>query len=161
MKVLVFSAPGGGVAVDWPGPKFVASFKSEAAGLAALQSDIAKRGGTDIEIVEHTVLPSREFRDAWQRDVSPAPEPIKFDMAKARDIHMDRIRKAREPEFEKADNELKVAEDSGDAAEIARIRAKRQALRDIPQTFDLSGAITPEELAALWPAELPPEQKRS
>lgn len=96
-------------------------------------------------------VPPRVFREAWV----PGPQGPAVDMAKALDIHMDDIRKAREPEFAKADNELKVAEDKGDTAEIARIRAKRQKLRDIPQTFDLSGAKTPDELAALWPAELP------
>ena len=93
---------------------------------------------------------ARKYRNAWKLNDTGAT----VDMAKARDIHMDRIREVRNTELIVVDNDLKKAEDAGDGPEIARIRARRQTLRDIPQTFGLTAANTPEELDALWPVEL-------
>lgn len=106
--------------------------------------------GDPVEIQEADI-PARTFRDAWQ----PNGSKIDIDMPKARAIHLDRIREARDAELVKADNDLKRAEDTADAAEVTRIRTLRQTLRDIPQSFDLDRAATPEDLDALWPAELP------
>ena len=96
-------------------------------------------------------LPDKTYRDAWRFNASN----IETDMATARDIHMDRIRAERNEELVKSDNELRVAEDDDQVAEVAKVRAKRKMLRDIPQTFDLTKAKTPEELNAMWPAGLP------
>ena len=35
-----------------------------------------------------------------------------------------------------------------------KIALAKQALRDLPQTFDLSSPVTPDELKAAWPDEL-------
>lgn len=99
--------------------------------------------------IDPATLPERTFRGAWTDD----GVAIGHNMAKARLIHMDRIRLARNAELEKLDKIIATNEDAGgrDAAN----RAKRQTLRDIPQTFDLSGAATADELKALWPAAVP------
>lgn len=84
-------------------------------------------------------------------------------MAKARGLHMKRIRAARDRELDRIDRENKallarVGAGLGNAADrqaVAAIEAQKQPLRDIPQTFDLTGAATPAELKALWPAGLP------
>jgi hypothetical protein len=34
------------------------------------------------------------------------------------------------------------------------VEEEKQKLRNLPATFDLSGAQTPEELSSLWPSEL-------
>lgn len=78
------------------------------------------------------------FRNAWTYDLD-------VDMDKARVIHMDRIRAARDEALKVLDIETLKGID---------VQTEKQALRDIPQTFDLSGATTPDELKALWPAEL-------
>lgn len=80
----------------------------------------------------------RTFRNAWKPDLS-------VDMDKARDIHMDRIRIERDRELARLDIEQLKGRD---------VTADKQALRDIPQTFDLTQAATPDELKALWPVEL-------
>ena len=63
--------------------------------------------------------------------------PIKINMEKARGIQMDKIREVRNKELAKKDVEyMKALEaDDGSAATVA---AEKQALRDIPQTFDLT-----------------------
>lgn len=35
------------------------------------------------------------------------------------------------------------------------VTTEKQKLRDLPQTLDLTVAQTPEDLKALWPADLP------
>jgi hypothetical protein len=72
-------------------------------------------------------------------------------MPKAREIHMARIRKARDAKLEETDKQV-AALDGGPIP--APLRAQRQRLRDIPQTLNLSTAKTPDELKAMWPPEL-------
>ena len=96
------------------------------------------------------VVGDRYFRDA----VEDTGTSIQVNMPKARVIHMDRIRTVRNAELEKLDGSEQVAIRSGDTLEVDRIRALKTKLADIPQTFDLTLAVTPEELKALWPAEL-------
>lgn len=76
-------------------------------------------------------------------------------MEKARGIQMDKIRQMRNKELAKKDVEyMKALEaDDGSATTVA---AEKKALRDIPQTFDLT-TDTPEQLKEKWPEGLPRE----
>jgi hypothetical protein len=67
-------------------------------------------------------------------------------MEKARAIHLGRIRSARNRELARLDIEQLKGID---------VAAEKQRLRDLPATFDLAAATTPEELKSLWPDELP------
>lgn len=99
-------------------------------------------------LIERSAVPvSREFRNAWK----VGSDKVDVDMPTARTIHMDRIRKARAKALTVKDVEYLLADEAGNATAKATIAAQKQALRDIPQTFDLSTAATPEELTALWP----------
>lgn len=95
--------------------------------------------------------PHREFRNAWTHD----GVTLSVDMPKARVIHMDRIRRARKPELERLDVEWMRAMGKKDQAAADTFEAQREALRQIPQVFDLNMATTPEELRSMWPASLP------
>lgn len=98
--------------------------------------------------IEADAVPQdRTFRDAWKADLS-------VDMEKARAIHMNRIRQARDLLLAKTDIEAQNALLSGEPHRIETISRKKHILRNIPQTFDLSIATTPDELKALWPDEL-------
>ena len=56
----------------------------------------------------------------------------------------------------KKDLEALRAIEDGDTSAQAVVKAKKQELRDIPQTFDLTTEHdTPEELKAKWPEGLP------
>src|SRR5262249_3313396 len=103
--------------------------------------------------IDSAELPaSREFRDAWVPDGDGG---VMVDMTKARAIQMDRIRAARAEAFKPLDIEFMRAVERNDRAAEDQIAALKQRLRDLPQTFDLSAATTPEELGTLWPPELP------
>jgi hypothetical protein len=88
---------------------------------------------------------------AWEMDTDGTP---KVNMAKARGVHMDRIRLARNAELVKLDLTSLRAIEAGDTSAQATIGTAKQVLRDIPQTFDLT-TDTAEQLKAKWPAELP------
>jgi len=82
--------------------------------------------------------------------------PVNVNMTKARLIHMDRIRVVRNAELVKEDVTFMRAVEDGDTDAQATIKTKKQTLRDIPATFDITTDVdTPEKLKAKWPAELP------
>ena len=82
--------------------------------------------------------------------------PINVNMAKARAIHLEEIRKVRNAELAKEDVTFMRAVEAGDTDTQATIATKKQTLRDIPATFDITtGVDTPEKLKAKWPTELP------
>ena len=82
--------------------------------------------------------------------------PINVNMTKARAIHLAEIRRVRNAELVKEDVTFMRAVEAGDADAQAAIKAKKQTLRDIPATFNITtGVNTPEKLKAKWPAELP------
>ena len=82
--------------------------------------------------------------------------PVNVNMTKARAIHLEKIRLVRNAELAKEDITFMRAVEAGDTDTQATIATKKQVLRDIPQTFDITtGVDTPEKLKAKWPAELP------
>jgi len=81
--------------------------------------------------------------------------PIVVNMEKAKVIQMDKIREMRNKELAKKDIEYMKALEADDGSHTA-VAAEKQALRDIPQTFDLT-TDTAEELKAKWPEGLPKE----
>lgn len=105
-------------------------------------AEAQKLGAVNYKIVDKTDIPTdRYFRNAWDIE----GESCTVCMDKARAIHMNEIRKKRDKKLAKLDIEqLKGNE----------VAAEKQALRDLPDTFDLTIAQTPEELKALWPSEL-------
>lgn len=97
-------------------------------------------------IIDASEVPTdRTFRAAW-RD----REGIEVDMSKARDIHRDRLRIAREPMLAALDIEYQRADEDKDEAAKARVVARKKVLRDITQHPDIAKAKTPEELKLIW-----------
>jgi len=90
------------------------------------------------------------FRAAWE-DTGTV---VQVNMPKARTIHMDLIRQKRNAELAKLDMSFMIAVERNDKTMMEKISVQKQKLRDIPQTYDLSGFKTPEELKAFWPKEL-------
>ena len=82
--------------------------------------------------------------------------PLVVNMTKARAIHMNVIRRARNKELVKEDVNYTRALESGDTSAQAAVATRKQTLRDIPATFDLTtGVATTDQLKAKWPSELP------
>ena len=99
--------------------------------------------------IDGSDLPAdRTFRGAWRSD----GKSLKIDMPAAREIWKDRIRSARAPKLQDLDVEFMRAVEAG--TETKTIAAKKQALRDLTKDPGIEAATTPEELKAVWPAEL-------
>lgn len=106
--------------------------------------------GVDYEIVDrNTIFKDRTFRNAWVKN----RRTVEVDMPKARDIHMGRIREARDKELDDSDRELARELEQGPASKA--LKDKRKFLRDIPQNLDLDLVDTPEALKKVWPVDLP------
>tara|TARA_R100001509_G_scaffold2136_1_gene1764 strand:+ start:1391 stop:1654 length:264 start_codon:yes stop_codon:yes gene_type:complete len=73
---------------------------------------------------------------------------IKTDMAKAREIHKDRIRQARTSKLAELDIEFQKALETG--ASTTDIVSKKQALRDAPSDSAIASADTEAKLKAQW-----------
>ena len=71
---------------------------------------------------------------------------IRVDMGKAREIKKDRLRELRTPILAQLDKALERATDQRNNDEAERIRARRQALRDVTTVPEIAAARTPEEL---------------
>mgnify|MGYP003117987738 CR=1 FL=1 len=75
-----------------------------------------------------------------------------IDIAKARELHKDKIRIARKPKLEELDIEFnKALETSADTTSIV---SKKQALRDAPANAAINAAKTTEELKASWDTDV-------
>ena len=77
---------------------------------------------------------------------------INVNMTKARDIHREKVREARNPKLASKDVEFQRALETG--ADTAAIVAAKQALRDAPAAAAIEAASTPDELKAAWDTEL-------
>ena len=73
---------------------------------------------------------------------------IKTDMTKAKAIHKDKIRVARQPKFLELDIEFTKALEAGTST--TDIAAKRQALRDAPADSAIDAATDEAALKAQW-----------
>ena len=77
---------------------------------------------------------------------------ININMNKARDIHRERVREARNPKIAAKDVEFQRALETG--ADTSAIVAAKQALRDAPAAANIEAATTPEELKQAWDTNL-------
>ena len=75
-----------------------------------------------------------------------------IDMAKAREIHKNKIREARTPKLQELDIEFQKALETG--ASTTDIVAKKQALRDAPADSGIAAASDADALKAQWKTDI-------
>ena len=73
---------------------------------------------------------------------------IKTDMAKAREIHKNKIRDARIPKLQELDVEFQKAQEI--SADTSAIVTKKNALRDAPADSAIDAATDEASLKAQW-----------
>lgn len=151
MKLIAYALPGDSrLHIDIPvrgrGEESVKDSKIEARAMALLKE---RHPGVEARFVKAIDVPSdRTFRDAW----TTKGAKVAVCMDRARDVHMSRLRGARNEKLKQLDAEQMRALGTGEGLE--RIEARKQALRDMPRDTDLSAAATPEALAATVPSVL-------
>lgn len=79
---------------------------------------------------------------------------INVNMQKARDIHRDKIRAARNPKLAAKDVDFMRAVEAGDTDAQATVAAEKQALRDATAAAAIDAATTPDALKAAWDSAL-------
>lgn len=152
MRKIVYQRPDGGVSIVTPAissddpPDFTEVQAEERAMTTAVPVDAMNPRF----INDENIPADRTFRDAW-RDTGTM---VDVDMSRARMIHMNRIRVARDNELKKLDVEWIARAARDDTTGAAKTETKRQALREIPQTLDLSIAPDPVTLKVLWPTAI-------
>ena len=101
--------------------------------------------GLSYEIVEDSAIPTdRTFRDAWKQN----SKTIETDITKAREVHKQNIRNARQEKLAELDIEFqKALETSSSTTDIV---SKKQALRDAPADSAIDSASNEAELKAQW-----------
>lgn len=87
----------------------------------------------------------RTFRNAWQFN----GDVIEVDMAAAREITKENLRRKRQPKLDALDAKWFRAAEAGDTAAQSAVAAKKQALRDVTEAAALQTAGSPEELLKL------------
>ena len=75
-----------------------------------------------------------------------------IDMAKAKEIHKNKIRVARKPLLEALDIEFQKAQET--SASTTDIVAKKQALRDAPADSGITSATDTNALKAQWKTDI-------
>jgi len=120
----------------------------------------ARNGYTSSVLIDDTQLPDeiigdRYFRDGIVWDDSTTNKCL-CDMDRCRTVHLGHIRRARNAELVKEDINMLKAIEAEDASAQSTVATKKQVLRDIPATFDITTDVdTPAKLKAKWPTELP------
>ena len=151
-KKIIFTDDDNKVIQLHPSPEYISQFDSEDQAIAAIiAKDIPENKRASAIVIDKSQVPNRKFRDAWKQESSSVVE----DMTKARAIHLDRIRVYRNAELVKEDIAFQRALEADSASDKAGVIANKETLRNLPSTFNLSGATNGTELDALWPSELP------
>ncbi len=98
-------------------------------------------------ITDADIPADRTYRNALGDD----GKALKHDMVKARDLHRDLLRQAREPRLQALDVEAIRADEANDAKKKADTVKKKQELRDITKHPDIEAA---QDVAALKAVKL-------
>lgn len=155
MKVIVYSRPDGGVSIVNPTPNFLKQFQTVEQALVAIQAKDVPSDATNIEVMEQTLIPSREFRNAWQK---PSRGPPVIDMPKAREIHCKRLAAAllvAPRSLETLETEARIAGRAFDADKAASDAVAIHAIRLSDLATQIAAASNATALMAVWPEVLP------
>lgn len=76
---------------------------------------------------------------------------FKLNLDKAKDLHRNRLRYAREEKFKELDAEFMKALERGDTQRVAEVTALKQQLRDLPSCEEVECATCLDDLINHWP----------
>ena len=154
--VVVWECQDGGIIVTHINPDYTEPSQIEAAKIKTQEIIESERGSIIRHDYDSDMLPEpsndERFFNVWEW----VEDAVRVNMPKARGVQMDKIRNIRNKELAALDVPFMKALEDGDTDVQATIKAKKQELRDIPQTFDLT-TDTAEELKEKWPEGLPKE----
>ncbi len=157
-KRIVYSRPDGGVSVVSPAPRYIAELVTEGMtedeAIAIVQAKDVPLNAANIEVMEQTLIPSREFRDAWEK---LALGPPTINMPKARAIQAGKIAVAKTKAVVVLQRRTDQATAEGRTADAITAADDKTAIEGLNLTtiaIQISGASNPTALSAIWPVEL-------
>ena len=104
--------------------------------------------GVTSYIVKNSDLPADiDFQNAWVYKDGK----VEVDLAKAKEVHREYIRRERKEKLAALDIEFQRALETGDTSAVV---AKKQALRDATADSAIESATSLAELRALWNTEI-------
>ena len=159
-KRIVYTQPGGAVAVVIPTPEYIAKLMgqsmTEDEAVDAVKAKDVPAGSINVIVTEATSLPTdRTFRDAWTRTGQGLP---KVDMARAQAIHSGRMAGALAGEVARLKLSEQAATLAGRAADAASDNATRTALEALnlaTLATQIGNAGNETALKAVWPGNVP------
>ena len=92
-------------------------------------------------------LPARTFRDAWRFDKGV----ISVDMDKAKELHRNKMRTARQNKFAELDGMYMKALQTNDKETLELVSKAAEELRNVTSLPAIDKAKTPEQLMKVWP----------
>lgn len=145
MKI-VYERPDGGLSIVSPAPKnhlekVFGRMTDEQYRTHVYERSIPADAKNVREVTDDEIPQDRHFRNAWKLNGTK----IDVDLEKAREIHMNEIRKLRDKKLAELDIETLKGKD---------VQVQKQILRDLPQKYDLTIAKTPERLKTMIPSIL-------
>jgi len=100
--------------------------------------------GVTSYIVDHSSLPiDTDFQNAWVYKDGK----VEVDLAKAKEVHKEYIRRERQEKLAALDIEFQQALETGDTSAVV---AKKQALRDATADSAIDAATSTDQLKAQW-----------
>ena len=104
--------------------------------------------GVTSYIVDHSSLPTdTDFQNAWVYKDGK----VQVDLAKAKEVHREYIRRERKEKLAALDIEFQRALETGDTSAVV---AKKQVLRDATADSAIDAASNVAQLRALWNTSL-------
>jgi len=150
-KRIIYTRADGGCSVVTPAPNGKRDGEDDDAFLARLIAGLPA-DAKDVRVIDANEVPTdRTFRNAWRNNGAGKPE---VDMPAARELWRERMRRARAPKLAALDVEYQRADEAADAGRKADVVKRKQTLRDVTDDPRIEAAQTPDELKAVWPAEL-------
>lgn len=155
MKKLLYTRPDdGGVTIVIPAAKEKMEEILGPLSDAQYESHVRSRSipvdAINVVELDESSLPDREFRNAWKQNGAT----IDFDLIKAKNIQLERIRLARAPKLDELDKEFMLALEQGDDVKKAEIVAAKQALRDITEPLKSLNPSSIDDIKASFPESL-------
>lgn len=122
--------------------------------IAAWEASVAKDGWTMIGYreVSEGELPPRRFRAAWTLP-NGIDGPIAVDLPRARALRRNELERHRTKALERLRDRIEEAEDNGQTARVANLKAKRRALRQLDLATALQAVPSVEALDTFTPTE--------
>jgi len=155
MKKIAYTRADGGVSIVCPLPKseveVVLGAMTDSEHDEHVWATSVPVNAVDAVYIENAAIPAdREFRAAFKLN----GKSIAFDLVKAKELQLEKIRQARAPKLLALDTDFMLALENGDEAKKLEVVSAKQALRDITEPLKALVPTSIEDVKMAFPQEL-------